>query len=770
MASKSLGTLTLDLVAKTAGFAQGMSKAERDSDKWRKKVSKDLDEVARKAKVTFAAVSAGSVALITAVATATKNHENEQAQLRAVLQSTGEAAGYNADQLNKMADSLELVSIFSAGEIVTAQTSLLAFTNIVGDQLPRALQAAMDMASRTGMSLTSAAETIGRALDVPSQGMAALSRQGFRFTESQKELVKFLEETGRSAEAQGLIFDALESTYGGAAQAARDTLGGALAAVKNAISGLLTQNEGMPALTENLNTLAEILRDPEVKEGFDTLVGGMVAVGSAAAKALPAVVNFTKWAAESFAALVHGPASDDIVRLEDKLKNLEKNLGLVGENSGMAAGIRAEIARTQSLIDQFYATAAPAAAVANQSGPARAPVNEAALAEEARKAAELAERQKKAAEERRKAAEASASAIAKELTALERAAAVWGMSADEIQVYDLRLNGATDAQIAHAESLQKTLSALKKQDEQRKDYLRLVEGLRTEEERRSDTLREQLAIIEAVADAEGRGADEAQRRAIAGAFTDAPMIDFRGPASGVLGEFSYLQDEQKRLEEWYATQLAMLEQYRQERADLSAEWDAQELILKQQHEEAMQRLEMGRWNAVLSGVSDILSTMQAMNETDSKKGRERAKKMAIAQATINAYMAFTGALASASSIPVLGWIMAPIAAAAALAAGMQQVNAIKGMAHSGIDSVPATGTWLLEKGERVTTAQTSAKLDATLERIRRDQDAARQSSTGQRQVVVNQTIQVSGAVDNRTANQIAVETARRQRMATARLG
>ena len=39
------------------------------------------------------------------------------------------------------------------------------------------------------------------------------------------------------------------------------------------------------------------------------------------------------------------------------------------------------------------------------------------------------------------------------------------------------------------------------------------------------------------------------------------------------------------------------------------------------------------------------------------------------------------------------------------------------MAHDGIDSIPETGTWLLEKGERVTTAETSAKLDATLARV-----------------------------------------------------
>lgn len=40
-----------------------------------------------------------------------------------------------------------------------------------------------------------------------------------------------------------------------------------------------------------------------------------------------------------------------------------------------------------------------------------------------------------------------------------------------------------------------------------------------------------------------------------------------------------------------------------------------------------------------------------------------------------------------------------------------------GIAHSGIDRVPETGTWLLKRGERVTTEQTSSKLDRTLERV-----------------------------------------------------
>lgn len=64
----------------------------------------------------------------------------------------------------------------------------------------------------------------------------------------------------------------------------------------------------------------------------------------------------------------------------------------------------------------------------------------------------------------------------------------------------------------------------------------------------------------------------------------------------------------------------------------------------------------------------------------------------------------------ANSIPAT----AAILSTTAIAEGV----ALAGMAHDGIDSVPQTGTWLLQKGERVTTAQTSAKLDKTLNDIK----------------------------------------------------
>ena len=59
------------------------------------------------------------------------------------------------------------------------------------------------------------------------------------------------------------------------------------------------------------------------------------------------------------------------------------------------------------------------------------------------------------------------------------------------------------------------------------------------------------------------------------------------------------------------------------------------------------------------------------------KYNERAMKIEIAQAVASTAMSAINAYSSASAIPLIGWIMGPIAAAAALAAGALQIASIK---------------------------------------------------------------------------------------------
>lgn len=289
----SLGTLTLDLIAKIGGFTGPMDQAGRAA----KKTSREMAEAAKEASQAWSALAGAAAGVVGALSvgslfgrfiTETRNAEQEQAQLGAVLRSTGESAGFNRDQLNSLAGALEKATTFSGGDINQAQTTLLAFTGVVGNQFNRALQSAADMATRTGVTVKAAAETIGRALDVPSQGLTSLSKQGFRFTEEQKKMALAMESTGDVAGAQGIILQALEESYGGAAKAARETFGGSLDALQNTISSLLTGDGSLDTARNAVEALNKTLSSPAAKTAVEALGNAAVVLAAVLAGKLAA--------------------------------------------------------------------------------------------------------------------------------------------------------------------------------------------------------------------------------------------------------------------------------------------------------------------------------------------------------------------------------------------------------------------------------------------------------------------------------------------------
>ena len=272
----SLGTLTLDLIAKIGGFTGPMDQAGRSA----RRSSREMTEAARDASQAWGALAGVAAGVVGAFSvgsifgrfvTETRNAEQEQAQLGAVLRSTGESAGFNRDQLNAMASAMEKATTFSGGDINQAQTTLLAFAGVAGNEFTRALQSAADMATRTGKTVKDAAELIGRALDVPSEGLSSLTKQGFRFTDEQKKMALAMESTGDIAGAQGIILSSLEESYKGAAAAARDTFGGSLDALQNTISGLLTGEGSLDSAKAAIETLNKTLSSPTTKAAVDNL-------------------------------------------------------------------------------------------------------------------------------------------------------------------------------------------------------------------------------------------------------------------------------------------------------------------------------------------------------------------------------------------------------------------------------------------------------------------------------------------------------------------
>ena len=149
-----------------------------------------------------------------------------EAQLEAVLKSTGGAAGVTADEVKKLATALQKTTNFGDEVTIAAENMLLTFTGIGKDVFPRATKSALDMATALGTSPVDAAKQLGMALNDPAAGISRLTRSGIVFTEQQKEQIKTMVEAGDKAGAQALMLNELEMEFGGSAEAAVKADGG----------------------------------------------------------------------------------------------------------------------------------------------------------------------------------------------------------------------------------------------------------------------------------------------------------------------------------------------------------------------------------------------------------------------------------------------------------------------------------------------------------------------------------------------------------------
>ncbi|WP_140187717.1 tape measure protein [Providencia stuartii] len=142
--------------------------------------------------------------------------------------------------------------------------------------------------------------------------------------------------------------------------------------------------------------------------------------------------------------------------------------------------------------------------------------------------------------------------------------------------------------------------------------------------------------------------------------------------------------------------------------------------------DAFSDMASGMGQAVIQQLTQMAAqwlVYQAVQMMVSKTTQSSASAGLTANAQAASQMAGLNAYASTAAIPIFGPAMAPGAMAAAISATQPLALTISalstagltGMAHSGIDKVPQTGTWLLEKGERVMTQNTSARLDKMLE-------------------------------------------------------
>lgn len=369
MATRSLGVLTLDLVARTAGLVSGMTAAERSVDKSTKKIKNSFD--ALKGHLTKVAAALGVAAVIRGIVANTIESENAIRQLEARIKSTGAAAGLSSEQLQSLASELQKITTFGDDAILAMQGVLLTFTNIKGDVFKDATRAILDLSIAMGQDLQSSAVQLGKALNDPLKGISALGKIGVAFTADQKKLIKSFVEVGDIASAQRIILNELRTEFGGAAEAASNTFGGALTQLQNAFGDLLEGKGGVNDATASIKELTALLQDPETVAAAEALTTALITGFVGVGKAVRETVGVMQFIGQETAAFLHGAAGDDIARLEeeaDKLRELRAMEGwdpdilnrarLFGKNGFISwysnADLDEALGEIQQKLDAYY--------------------------------------------------------------------------------------------------------------------------------------------------------------------------------------------------------------------------------------------------------------------------------------------------------------------------------------------------------------------------------------------------------------------------------
>ncbi|HEJ2288972.1 TPA: phage tail tape measure protein [Pseudomonas aeruginosa] len=732
MASRSLGTLTLDLIAKVGGFVAGMDAAERRSEKWRKEVEKN----AAKVGAAIGAATAAGITALAALTVSTVRNANEIANLASVANaSTTEFQKYAAGAKLVGIEQEKLADIFKdvndkVGDFLNTGGGALAdffenvapkvgvtadqFRNLSGPQALGLYVSSLEKAKVSQSDMTFYLEAIA------SDATALLpllrnNAEGFKTF-------------GDAAQAAGAILDEKTIKSANELKAATWLVEQSTTGLKNQLTSALIpvlsdfatklldvskDGTSMVAVGEFLVTTLKLVAGAAVATvGAFQLVGKSIAGAAAVASSAFEGITWLEIAsgpagwAKRFVQNLDGVKASTSVFAEDMVgsgKKIVEVLEFIG-NAG-TGDVNGRVKELAKLLDELRKK--------NKTGTFEAPGKEAEAA---------AKRQQQA--------------VASLISSLQLEAATVGMTANEQKLYRLQLDGATASQLAQAKAAIETVESFKQQQKAQEDYRKLVQDLRTDEERLLDTTKERLAVLDAMQGLSDEERNRVASRIVSDSFSAPPSF---GGADAVVagpqGELDKIDKAEEELEKWYQTQLDLLNASREAKAELTAQWDEQELKLKQEHEDALAAIERSRQQVTMSANEQFFGNLSGLARTffGEQSGLYKAafvaeKSYAIAKTLLNAPKTASDAYAAMAGIPVIGPALGIAAAAAAVTAQLAQVAAVKnvnlsGQAHDGIMSIPEDGTWNLKKGERVTTAETSAKLDRTLDDVRANQSS-----------------------------------------------
>lgn len=596
-----------------------------------------------------------------------KDVELSMARTEAMITATGNASGFTAGELDKMARSLAMNTLASTEGVRRAQQAVMVYRNVYGEVYQRTIKLAQDAAELWGSSIEAEAKRIAQALQSPGEGMASLTRIGARFSDEQKDQIENLVNQNRLYEAQVLILDGLEARLGGIGeQVASGTIAGQIDSFGQNVSEIMEAIAKQSGVAEAFKqTLAQINRGMALTVAQLNDPQEYDALAAAQERAVKALEN-----------LAAAEAEWERVRNKDNVSDAVKSrrLGeMFAAESERKAAMEQLTAANQEIINKGIAHG-----------------------EEYRKT--RLESEQTQAEETAKAQRAAEKVHNEHLDKL------LGQLGESNQRQEELINQRWEAREKEIDQLMITQQALERfaemgltNEQQVKDHLRKLNDDFFDEEFAKLQEAEQRKI-----DAKNRAREQeltAERRH----QEQLARLGSRDEADSFRKQLEYIEGE------WFPRRMALLERYKEERLTQIqtleiSEGEKNARIEKLEEDSTNAKLRLKRQTEV-QGQQAIDGALVTLAQSKNRKIAGMARAAMVAQTVMKTYEGAMAAYASAAAIPYVGFILGPAAAAAVIAAGMMNVQQIRstpmGQFHQGIDYVPTSGDYTLLAGERV---------------------------------------------------------------------
>ncbi len=743
MAGKSLGTLTIDLVAKVGGFVSGMDKAERASAKWSKQVQDDV------AKSSAALAGIGAAAIAAGLAVGASGFQLLKSTSRQIAETdrwakslqlstqellawqfAAEKAGVSGDQMadifKDIGDKIGDAVLNKSGEAVDALNALglsaEKLSKVSPDKQLLAIGESLGKIS-TNAEKTTILESLGNDL---SKLLPLFDNNNQKL----KQFIDLAKDYGVAPDPSSIddlvkvnqLFEDMEAQVAG---------------LKIEIAAGLAKVDLTP-LQGSLDKLHDVLTDPLVLQGISDLVSEVAQLAGWLVKAAAGAGQLAASTGNRFAALSGKIDLTNIDQVNERIEYLQKILegkkGFYSQSESMFGWITGVDDSAKALNDELQSLIETRDKF-SKSSKSVLPLQVATVGTDNPFSLPPGGTNGKPVKTPTSKTE---NAFNSRLLDLQKQAAL------------IETTGKKTAEVTELEKINFDITSgnLKKLSEAQKEQLRTAA-------KALDSKKEELRLNQENARvAEYVSGLEKQNKLVRQGFDNQIVGRYSGSR-----ERSRMQDNNDIQQDFASRQDDLLNQLQSGDIDQSLYDKKKEALqnslderLKIQEEYYKKQDELQNDGAAgfISGLAtqieasmDLYTNMQQVGAqafstlTDmiinwAETGKLNVKDFAatflqsvgstlLSYAAAQVAMAGLQAFTAMIGVPFVGpEIAGPAAIAATAAAGVLAIGvgtALQGQAHDGIDSVPETGTWLLQKGERVTTAKTSAKLDATLDRV-----------------------------------------------------